>query len=102
MENDWNTQDSPARCGACDRDLFLGADALVVTEGVVGHRGLVPLEAALWFCSVNCLAVHFGDEHRERDAAQKGDTAESQFDFFGADGRSDVGSDEFDYSGERR
>jgi len=56
----------------CERDIQLGEDALAVEEGVVGYRGLVPLEKPLWFCSVRCIAVHFQDEQRHCDSARYG------------------------------
>ena len=69
MENeDWTSEESQNRCVACERDIQLGEDALVVEEGVLGHHGLVPLKEVLWFCSEDCIAAHFDEEQRTRES----------------------------------
>ena len=42
-------------CANCRRELHLGVDAIKLTVGVMGLKGLVPLEEALLFCCEKCL-----------------------------------------------
>lgn len=55
------------KCAGCQRRINLGADLIAVEEGVLGPRGVVPLEPVQCFCSTNCVA-HFyanGTEHTQ-------------------------------------
>lgn len=49
------------KCVRCQRLILEGRDALEVREGVVGLRGFIPLEAALYLCSRDCLTSYFGN-----------------------------------------
>ena len=46
-------------CHHCKHRLELGEDVLTVEEGVIGPRGVVPLQEVLVFCSERCLGEHF-------------------------------------------
>jgi hypothetical protein len=46
-------------CLQCRRRLRLGVDVWSVEQGVIGPRGVVPLEAALLFCGEECLSKYF-------------------------------------------
>ncbi len=55
----------PKECAACQRELDLGVDAITLSYGVVGPRGIVPLRDAKLFCSESCLESYVCDEHVE-------------------------------------
>ena len=46
-------------CANCRRTLDLGVDVLIVQEGVIGPRGIVPLTEGLLFCSEACLKDYY-------------------------------------------
>lgn len=46
-------------CTECRRELDYGADVLSVQEGVIGPRGVVPVDEPLLFCSEECLRAYF-------------------------------------------
>ncbi len=55
-EEEITDDDTPqTKCCACDHQIELGADVYTIREGVLGHRGLVPLKPEMFFCSLNCL-----------------------------------------------
>ena len=54
MEKD-NSDDKNRICSACDKEIQLGEDVVTVERGVMGPRGLVPLQDAEFFCSERCL-----------------------------------------------
>ncbi len=70
-EHDLNNSDDDGdhdskACAHCQRPLDLGVDVLSVEEGVIGPRGIVPLNDRRFFCSDECLARHFGDLDADR------------------------------------
>ena len=48
-------------CVYCRRTLSIGADALGVQRGVLGHQRFIPLEEPLLFCSEACLHCHYDE-----------------------------------------
>lgn len=50
------------RCRNCDRELVQGMDVIRIQRGVLGPRGLVPLEDPEYFCSRTCLEQYCDDE----------------------------------------
>ena len=57
------------KCTNCRKTLYLGLDVLEVRHGVIGQRGIIPLEDSL-FCSDRCLAEYYGsstDDARRED-----------------------------------
>ncbi len=46
-------------CAECRKKLELGEDVLTVESGVLGPRGIVPLEEPLVFCSALCMIGQF-------------------------------------------
>jgi hypothetical protein len=46
-------------CANCVRELDMGTDVLKVDEGVIGPKGFIPLENALFFCCERCLRDYF-------------------------------------------
>ena len=55
------TEVETMRCASCQQDLREGMDVIGVQEGIMGSRGLVPLEEMLILCSVDCLRSYFSD-----------------------------------------
>lgn len=51
-----------SRCARCRSNIEYGEDLYTVEFGVMGPRGVVPLEAPLVFCSRECVVRHFQDE----------------------------------------
>ncbi len=47
------------KCENCLKNLELGCDATRIERGVIGHRGFVPSDETLLFCSEACVAEHF-------------------------------------------
>lgn len=47
------------KCSTCQKELKEGEDIFEVIEGIVGLRGIVPLENPLLFCSSDCLKEYF-------------------------------------------
>jgi hypothetical protein len=47
------------RCASCRRELHHGADVMAAQQGVMGPRGLVPLEDPILFCSEGCLSEYY-------------------------------------------
>lgn len=62
MEEDRNPGKNRRLCAHCQRQIQLGEDVLALEQGVIGPRGLVPLEKSLWFCDGECAARYFGEE----------------------------------------
>lgn len=58
------------RCARCHSSIEYGEDLYTVEFGVMGPRGVVPLEAPLVFCSRECVVAHFRDEDDERPPRQ--------------------------------
>jgi len=46
-------------CANCIRELHIGIDTVRVEEGVMGTKGFIPLEDALFFCCDRCLRDYF-------------------------------------------
>ena len=63
MVNNTNN-DEKIRCVNCDNEIDLGADVLVIEEGVLGPRGFIPLEKRL-FCSQQCLSEYVCNDDLE-------------------------------------
>ena len=49
------------QCPECKRQLAQGDDAVVLQNGVIGTRGLVPLEESKTLCSEECLKAYLDD-----------------------------------------
>ena len=43
------------KCADCDRPLRLGVDVITLEHGVIGPRGVVPLQDVQLFCGDACL-----------------------------------------------
>ena len=54
------------RCAECDRLLRLGADVITLEHGVIGPRGVVPLQDIQLFCGDACLRKSVEDNEVER------------------------------------
>ena len=54
--------EATAYCAECRREIVLGEDMLTVQFTVLGARGPVPLDKALFFCDEKCLERYFSDE----------------------------------------
>lgn len=50
------------RCAHCRSNIEYGEDLYTVEFGVMGPRGVVPLDAPLVFCSTDCVIAYFRDE----------------------------------------
>jgi hypothetical protein len=60
-------KDLKVRCAECRNVLDYGADVLVVTENVIGPRGLVVVsDEPMLFCSDECLGLYFSDPVQTR------------------------------------
>jgi len=64
--NDAKQEATLPRCAECRTLLRIGDDLMSVEEGVLGTRGLVPLERPLFFCRAKCLHDYFRDEPIEK------------------------------------
>jgi len=62
MEEEISRDKVQRLCAHCQRQIQLGEDVLTLRQGVVGPRGLVPLEKPIWFCDGECAARYFSDE----------------------------------------
>lgn len=47
------------KCSTCQRAFKEGDDVYEVIAGIVGLRGIVPLEKPLLFCCAKCLKEYF-------------------------------------------
>lgn len=61
IESEDEVDEPEFRCKTCDRELTQGMDVTTVQHGVLGSRGLVPLEDATCFCSWKCLEEYCCD-----------------------------------------
>ena len=52
-------------CEQCRRELALAADVLTVEQGVIGPRGVVPLNDVRFFCCEECLSAYFGSNNKD-------------------------------------
>jgi hypothetical protein len=48
-------------CAQCRKELGVGSDVLSVQQGVVGTRGIVPLDEPVVLCSENCTRSYHDD-----------------------------------------
>lgn len=53
--------DKETACAECGHTIELGKDAWIVEQGVIGHRGFVPLKKLHYFCSEECLSQYFSN-----------------------------------------
>ncbi len=54
---------SKLKCTRCDHEIEIGQELFEVQEGVLGFRGVVPLEMPLVFCSAECVRKHFDNDN---------------------------------------
>jgi len=66
MDDEINQEKAKRVCGHCQRQIQLGEDVFALEQGVIGPRGLVPLERPIWFCDGECAARYFSDEEISR------------------------------------
>ncbi len=66
MEQNDETKEEKLKCVCCGRELALGWDVIQVEEGVIGPRGLIPLDKELLFCGEKCLRNFFDDSIVEK------------------------------------
>lgn len=58
--NDDDDEDEKSwSCASCRRRIELGGDVFAVEEGVIGLRGVVPLEPITTLCSLKCISEYF-------------------------------------------
>ena len=50
------------RCEYCHKEVHYGRDVICVSRGVVGPRGVIPLDEERRFCSDECVSFYF-DNH---------------------------------------
>lgn len=50
------------KCAQCRRELDYSSDVIEVLQGVIGNKGVVPLNEPLRFCSEECLREYFDYE----------------------------------------
>ena len=62
MDEEENQDKKRRICAHCRREIELGEDVFALEQGVIGPRGLVPLERTIWFCDGDCTAKYFNDE----------------------------------------
>lgn len=62
MEEETNRENRQRPCAHCQRQIQLGEDVFALEQGVIGPRGLVPLEKPIWFCDGECAERYFSDE----------------------------------------
>lgn len=49
------------KCVKCQKTIRMGENAIGVQRGVLGSRGLVPLEPFEVYCSEECIKKNFDD-----------------------------------------
>ena len=47
------------QCAECERKIEYGRDVITVEKGVVGPRGVIPLDEATTFCGEECVGNYF-------------------------------------------
>lgn len=50
------------RCDNCRREVEYGKDVITVSRGVVGPRGVIPLDEEQRFCSEECVSSYFDND----------------------------------------
>ena len=58
-------EDEVKLCAQCRRRLALGVDVFTMESGVIGPRGIVPLEPPRLFCDLQCLRQYLAEENVE-------------------------------------
>lgn len=55
---EYEEDEDTIECAECHARIDLGRDLIRLEQGVLGPRGLVPLENAVYFCSESCMQEH--------------------------------------------
>lgn len=79
------------QCEHCRRELQLGEDVIRMENGVIGPRGFIDLDDAMFFCNDECLKGYCQDvlTPQGADPGQAGEGADTLFDVGYANGLDD-------------
>ena len=70
-EEDGDQGTNGKRCKECRRELQLGDDCIVLERGVIGPRGVVPLDDLIFFCGDDCSRSYFDVEEVRRERLRR-------------------------------
>ena len=53
------------RCENCRKTVEYGRDVITASRGVIGPRGVIPLDQEHHFCSEECVSSYFNGDSKD-------------------------------------